>query len=109
MVKKLSKLDGLCWTLESKTPVTYPNSKVKFNESNKAVCGNCGQVFKSNAEERLLAAIYNSDLYCPKCRRLEGYGQVGCTSCGKPISTDKTVFINKMPFHSECAANQYLK
>jgi hypothetical protein len=104
-----SKLDRTCRALESKGPVTYTNSKVKFNEKEKAVCGNCGKVFKSNAEERLLAAIYNSDLFCPECTKLEGFGKIGCTSCRKAIPTDKTVFIGNMPFHSACAADKYLK
>jgi hypothetical protein len=72
-------------------------------------CGNCGKKFKSTSDERLLAAIFNSDQYCPECTKLEGFGKIGCTSCRKPIPIDKEVFIGNMPFHSACAADKYLK
>jgi hypothetical protein len=109
MAKRPSILDMTARGLENKGPVTYPNSKVKFNQSNKAVCGNCGKVFKSCAEERLLAAIYNSDQYCSACIKLEGFGKVGCAACGQPIKIEHEVLINKLPFHSSCAASQYSK
>ena len=103
-----SKLDRTCRALSNKGQVTYPNRKMTSSKE-EVVCGNCGKVFKSTAEERLLAAIYNSDQFCPKCTKLEGFGKIGCTSCRKPIPIDKEVFINNYPFHSKCAANQYFK